>query len=117
MTDKTDILSLTLAELTEEVTGKLGEKKFRAGQIYDWLHVKKVKSFDEMTNIKKEMLVNLKKDYSIDHLKIVDVQEDEDVCKYLFESSLVLIIYTSYKNYLYKSTPIPYLLNLKIFQY
>ena len=35
MTDKTDILSLSLAELTEMVTEQLGEKKFRAGQIYE----------------------------------------------------------------------------------
>ena len=59
MTDKTDILSLTLAELTEEVVGKLGEKKFRAGQIYDWLHIKKVKSFDEMTNLSASLRLKL----------------------------------------------------------
>lgn len=42
-----DIKSLTLPELQEEME-KIGEKKFRAGQIYEWMHVKLVDSFDEM---------------------------------------------------------------------
>ena len=40
-----DIKSLTLPELQEEME-KIGEKKFRAGQIYEWMHVKLVDSFD-----------------------------------------------------------------------
>ena len=49
------------------------------------MYEKRVESYDEITNIKKEMLDKIKNDYSIDRLKIVDVQEDVDVCKYLFE--------------------------------
>ena len=48
--DKIDIKSLTLQELTEQVIS-LGEARFRAKQIYQWLHVKQVSSFAEMTNI------------------------------------------------------------------
>lgn len=48
---KTDLSSLTLPALTEWVTGTLGESKFRAGQIYAWLHQKRVGSFEEMTNL------------------------------------------------------------------
>ena len=46
---KTDILSLTLPQLEAELE-RLGEKKFRAAQIYDWLHVKKITDFSSMTN-------------------------------------------------------------------
>ena len=44
---KIDILGLLPDELEAEIL-KLGEKKFRAGQIFDWLHVKRVSSFDEI---------------------------------------------------------------------
>ena len=54
-----DIKSLTLPELQEEME-KIGEKKFRAGQIYEWMHVKLVDSFDEMTNLSKGLREKLK---------------------------------------------------------
>ena len=47
----TDLLSLPLEELTQWVTETLGEPKFRAKQIYQWLHQKQVKTFGEMTNL------------------------------------------------------------------
>ena len=52
---KIDIKSMNLAELTEFVAS-IGEKAFRAKQIYQWLHVKQVASFDEMTNLPKALL-------------------------------------------------------------
>ena len=48
---KTYLTSMTLPALTEWVTGTLGEPKFRAGQIYRWVHQKRVGSFGEMTNL------------------------------------------------------------------
>ena len=51
MNQKADISSMTLPCLTEYVTGTLGEPKFRAGQIYEWLHRKQAVSFGEMTNL------------------------------------------------------------------
>ena len=47
--EKTDIKSMNMEELTEYIVS-LGEKKFRAKQIYGWIHVKHVESFEEMTN-------------------------------------------------------------------
>lgn len=47
---KTDIKSLTLEELQCFVV-KLGENKFRAKQIFEWIHKKNAAGFDEMTNI------------------------------------------------------------------
>ena len=57
--DKKDLRSLTLEELTEELKG-IGEKAFRAKQVYEWLHVKLVDSSDEMTNMSKELRNKLK---------------------------------------------------------
>ena len=44
--EKTDILSLSLSELEDELI-KLDEKKFRAKQIFQWLHVKRVFDFEK----------------------------------------------------------------------
>ena len=49
-----DIKSMTLEELTEEIV-LLGEKRFVAKQIFSWLHDKRVSSFDEMTDISKDL--------------------------------------------------------------
>ena len=49
----TDIKSMNMDELTEFIIS-LGEKKFRAKRIYEWIHVKHVDSFDEMKNISKK---------------------------------------------------------------
>lgn len=66
---------------------KNGDKKFRATQVFEWLYRKKVKSFDEMTNISKDLIEKMKKDFSFDRLTIVKKQEDELVKKYLFSLS------------------------------
>ena len=79
-----NIYGLTIEEMEEYFLAN-NSKKFHALQLFTWLYEKRVESYDEITNIKKEMLDKIKSDYSIDRLKIVDVQEDVDVCKYLFE--------------------------------
>ena len=78
------IYSLTLNELEQEIID-LGEKKFKALQIYDWLYKKRVSSFDEMTNLKKELIEKLKNRYSLEPLEIIDKLEDTLVSKYLFK--------------------------------
>ena len=55
---------MSLAELKEEFASA-GEKSYTASQVYSWLHKHQVSSFDEMTNIKKELRENLKKKYYI----------------------------------------------------
>ncbi|MGM9553906.1 MAG: 23S rRNA (adenine(2503)-C(2))-methyltransferase RlmN [Faecousia sp.] len=59
-----DIKSMTLAELTEEFTTVLGEPKFRAGQVYTWLH-RGARSFDEMTNLAKPLREKLAQNYAL----------------------------------------------------
>ena len=55
-----DIRSMSLAEIKEEFASA-GEKSYTASQVYSWLHKHQVSSFDEMTNIKKDLREKLKK--------------------------------------------------------
>lgn len=63
------------------------EKKFKASQVFDWLYKKRVTNFDEMSNLKKDIINKLKNDFTIEQLKIVKRLDDTDVHKYLFELS------------------------------
>lgn len=65
----------------------IGEKKYKASQIYEWIYEKRVSSFDEMTNIKKDLIEKLKQDFCIDSLTIKKIEKDIEVHKYLFELS------------------------------
>ena len=67
--EQRDIKSLTLSELQREFTG-LGLQKFRAGQVYRWLHQKQVLSFEEMSNLSKDTWELLKQHYRITRLDI-----------------------------------------------
>ena len=79
-----NIYGLTIEEL-EKVFIDLGSKKFHADQMFSWLYEKDIDSYDEVTNIKKELLAEINKVYSIEKLNIVRVERDVDVSKYLFE--------------------------------
>lgn len=85
MTKKTDIKSMNLEELTVFITG-MGEKVFRAKQIYQWMHVKLSDSFDEMTNLSGAFREKLKNECSYTLLKQVDIQisKQDGTRKYLF---------------------------------
>ena len=81
-----DIKSLTIDELRNDLT-VLGEKPFRAAQIYKWLHVKLVSSFDDMTDLSVKLRERLKKEYSITNVSKLEVQtsKEDGTKKYLFE--------------------------------
>ena len=79
-----NIYDYTIKQLEDYFISK-GEKKFKAIQVFEWLYQKRVKSFDEMTNIKKEVISYLKEDFKINSLEILTKQEDVDVIKYLFK--------------------------------
>lgn len=79
-----DIYGETLEEL-ENYFESIGEKKFKAIQVYDWLYKKRVKSFSDMSNIKKDVITILERDFTISHPKVVEKQTGKDVYKYLFE--------------------------------
>lgn len=83
---KIDIKSLSMRELKEEIA-RIGEKPFRAKQIYEWLHVKLVRSFEEMTNLSKETRQKLEEHFTLTNLTVVDslISEDGSTSKFLFE--------------------------------
>lgn len=82
---KIDIKSMNLAELTELVAS-IGEKAFRAKQLYQWLHVKQVYAFDDMTNLSKAFREKLDEVSFITDLKQEQVQisQFDGTRKYLF---------------------------------
>ena len=63
----------------------IGEKKFKALQVYEWLYDKRVSSFEEMTNIKKDLQQRLANDFSFEMISVVKKQEDNLTKKYLFK--------------------------------
>ena len=73
-------------EMLQDYMINLGEKPFRSSQIIEWLYRFKVKSFDEMTNIKKDFIETLKNTFNLDRFKLVLKQEASDgTIKFLFE--------------------------------
>ena len=79
-----NIYNYKLSDL-EEYMLSIGEKKFKARQIYDWLYIKKIKEFNLMTNIKKELQDKLSKYFRTDFIKIKKIQKNNLTNKYLFE--------------------------------
>lgn len=64
---------------------ELGEKKYRTRQIWEWLYLKKVSSFKEMTNLGKELISKLEENFAFPNIKILKKQESKLTNKYLFE--------------------------------
>ena len=78
-----NIFGNTLNEL-EEYFLNIGEKKYKAVQVYDWLYRKNVYDFNEFSNIKKSIIERLNSDFSNEFIKIEKVLEGSDVKKFLF---------------------------------
>ena len=78
-----NIKDYDLLALKEEFV-QMGEKPFRAEQVFKWLYESKVTSFDEMTNLSLDLRDTLKHDFSISFLSLVKEECDKDVNKYLF---------------------------------
>lgn len=96
-----DVKSLTLPELEADLI-QMGEKPFRARQLYEWMHVKLARSFDEMTNLSKALREKCDKSYSYTALHLVRMQESkiDGTKKFLFELSdgnLVESVWMSYQ--------------------
>lgn len=81
---KNNVYNLTLKDWEDYFINK-GDKKFKGQQIFDWLYRKRVTSFDDMTNIKKEVLDYLKAEFETKTISITKIERDIDVNKYLFK--------------------------------
>ena len=102
METKIDIKSLTLAELTEEIKN-MGEKGFRAGQMYQWMHQKLVRGFEEMSNLSQAFRRQCAEHFSFTALNVVQVQESkiDGTRKYLFaleDGNVVESVWMKYKH-------------------
>ena len=98
---KTDIKSLNLDELRAEFEN-IGEKAFKAKQVYSWLHKRGAESFDEMTDISKNLRENLKNSYVINNCSIEKrlVSMYDSTVKYLFrlhDGELIESVVMKYK--------------------
>lgn len=80
-----NIKDYNLDELKEEFL-KLGEKQYRAEQVFKWIYIDEVTSFDEMTNLSKDLREKLKLEFKLHNFKILQKQESTDgTKKYLFD--------------------------------
>lgn len=77
------IYGMSLKDL-ENYFESIDGKKFRSHQVFDWLYRKKVTSFEEMTNVKKDAIDKLKEDFSFSTIELIQVERDELTNKYLF---------------------------------
>lgn len=84
--NKKDIKSLTLDELKDEMEN-MGEKSFRAKQLYEWMHIKLSAGYEGMTNIPKTLVDKCRDCFNYTVLRIIRVQESaiDGTRKYLFE--------------------------------
>lgn len=76
-TAKRDIRQLSLEEIKDFFVG-IGEKPFRAKQVYEWLWKKSAKDFDQMTNLSLNTREMLKAQFEIKHIKVDTLQRSED---------------------------------------
>lgn len=79
-----DIRALSAEELQAKLL-EMGEKKFRASQVYDWLWKKHIHSFEEMRNVPKALRERLSETFKLAKVAIEDVQVSNDgTRKYAF---------------------------------
>ena len=99
---KKDIRAFEYEELIKEME-QLGEKAFRAKQIYEWLHVKLADSFNEMTNLSVKLRERLSQEYDIFPVEMVERQESklDGTNKFLFrlyDGNMVESVLMRYKH-------------------
>ena len=100
--DRKDIKSFSLAELTEAVL-ELGEKKFRATQVFDWLHKRGVIEFAQMTNLPGTLREKLTENYTLVSLREVKrlASAQDETVKFLFalpDDKVIESVFMKYKH-------------------
>jgi len=102
MMEELDIKSMNLSEL-DVVMEDLGEKSFKAKQIYEWLHQKMISDYAKMTNISKGLRKKLADMYPLNVMEIAKVQESriDGTRKYLFrlsDGNVIESVWMKYKH-------------------
>jgi 23S rRNA m2A2503 methyltransferase len=97
-----DIKSYTLAQL-EEYLLSIGEAKYRAGQIFEWIHKKNIKDIDEMSNISTKLRLKLKEDCMLLNVEEILYKESaiDKTRKYLFrlpDGNIIESVFMRYKH-------------------
>ncbi len=97
-----DIKSLNLTELQSWIS-ETGEKSYRAKQLYEWMHVKLARNYDEMGNIPKSLKEKCKTAFDYIALNAIKVQESkiDGTKKFLFElpdGNMVESVWMRYKH-------------------
>ncbi len=97
-----EINSFSYEELQEEIVG-IGEKGFRAKQIYEWIHQKCAADFDEMSNIAKSLKDKLSKEYYTTTMEMLErqVSKDDNTNKFLFrlrDDHVIESVFMPYKH-------------------
>ena len=77
MNEKIDIRQLNIEELTSKLVD-LGEKPFRAKQVYEWLWKKRAISFDEMTNLSLSLRTKIEEHFIINAIQLTEAQKSND---------------------------------------
>ena len=97
-----DIKSYSLAQL-EEYLLSIGEAKYRAGQIFEWIHKKNIKDIDEMSNISAKLRLKLKEDCALLNVEEILYKESaiDKTRKYLFrlpDGNIIESVFMRYKH-------------------
>jgi len=97
-----DIKSYSLAQL-EEYLLSIGEAKYRAGQIFEWIHKKNIKDIDEMSNISAKLRLKLKEDCTLLNVEEILYKESaiDKTRKYLFklpDGNIIESVFMRYKH-------------------
>ena len=96
-----NIKDYNLDDLKEEMKN-IAEKPYRAEQIFKWLYVENVTSFEQMTNLSLELRKKLQENFKIEPFKIIKKQESSDgTKKYLFDvldSNAIETVLMEYKH-------------------
>ena len=100
--NKKDLKELSIEALTDEILS-LGEAKYRARQVYEWLHINMARSTDDMSNIPKSLRSRLDEEYELTFLKTERKQESrlDGTKKYLFrlaDDNLIEAVFMKYEH-------------------
>lgn len=79
-----NLYNYTRSELNDYFLS-MGEKSYKATQVFDWLYKKKAFSIDDFSNLKIDLRNKLKEKFNLDKIKIKRQEKDEKTRKYLFE--------------------------------